>query len=147
MPYDQRGSEVLGEDECKRLLASAGASGHTGRLAVGREGSPYVIPVNFSYCEGAILIMLGPGFAANHLDGAIVTFEVDDAEPYERRGWSVLVEGRANLMTYEELARLGRSIPRPIVASPGVRLFSLRPETISGRSIRHSNETLPPATN
>jgi len=47
----------------------------------------------------------------------------------------VLVEGRATLMTYEEIARLGRNIPRPIVASPGVRMFSLRTETISGRSI------------
>ena len=61
MPYDQRGSELLGEDECKRLLASAGASGHIGRLAISREGSPYVIPVNFSYHEEAILIRLGPG--------------------------------------------------------------------------------------
>jgi hypothetical protein len=59
----------------------------------------------------------------------------DDAEPYGRKGWSVLVEGHATLMTYEEMARLGRNIPRPIVASPGVRMFSLRPETINGRSI------------
>jgi nitroimidazol reductase NimA-like FMN-containing flavoprotein (pyridoxamine 5'-phosphate oxidase superfamily) len=135
MTYDQRGSELLGEDECKRLLASAGASGQTGRVALEREGSPYLIPVNFSYYEGAILIRLGPGFAAHHLDGANVTFEIDDAEPYERKGWSVLVEGHATLMTYEEIARLGRNIPRPIVASPGVRMFSLRPETINGRSI------------
>jgi nitroimidazol reductase NimA-like FMN-containing flavoprotein (pyridoxamine 5'-phosphate oxidase superfamily) len=140
MSYDQRGSELLGDDECKRLLAAAAASGHTGRLAVGREGSPYVIPVNFSYYEEMILIRLGPGFAAHHLDGASVTFEIDDAEPYGRKGWSVLVEGHATLMTYEEIARLGRNIPRPIVTLPGVRVFSLRPETISGRSIHKDQE-------
>ena len=89
------------------------------------------------------MIRLGPGFAAHHLDGADVTFEIDDAEPYGRRGWSVLAEGQATLMTYDELARLGRNIPRPIVTSPGVRVFSLRPETISGRSIGHDQETPP----
>ena len=54
MPYDQRGSELLGEDECKQLLASTGASGGNGRLAIDREeGPPYVIPVNFSCYEDA----------------------------------------------------------------------------------------------
>ena len=143
MPYDQRGSELLNEDECHRLLASAAASERTGRLAMNREGPPYVIPVNFSCYEGAILIRLGPGFAAHHLDGAEVTFEIDDAEPYGKRGWSVLVEGQATLMTYDELARLGRNIPRPIVMSPGVRVYSLRPETMSGRSICHDREPPP----
>ncbi len=143
MTYDQRGSELLSEDECKRLLASAGASGRTGRLAIAREGSPYLIPVNFSYYDDTILIRLGPGFAAHHLDGANVTFEIDDAEPYGRKGWSVLVEGHTTLKTYDEVARLGRNIPHPIVTSPGVRVFSLQPETISGRSIGLDQESPP----
>jgi len=143
MTYAQRGSELLSEDECKRLLASAGASGHTGRIAIDRAGSPYLIPVNFSYYEDTILIRLGPGFAAHHLDGASVTFEIDEAEPYGRKGWSVLVEGRATLKTYDEIARLGRNMPHPIVMFPGVRVFSLQPETISGRSIGHYQESPP----
>jgi nitroimidazol reductase NimA-like FMN-containing flavoprotein (pyridoxamine 5'-phosphate oxidase superfamily) len=143
MTYDQRGSELLSEEECKKLLASAGASGQTGRLAIAREGSPYLIPVNFSYYEGTILIRLGPGFAAHHLDGANVSFEIDDAEPYGRKGWSVLVEGHATLKPYQETARLGRNIPHPIVVSPGVRVFSLRPETISGRCISPVQESQP----
>jgi hypothetical protein len=140
MPYDQRGSELISEGECRRLLASASAAGKTGRLAISRDGPPYVIPVNFSYYEDTILIRLGPGFAAYHLDGAIVTFEVDDAEPFARSGWSVLVEGPANVVTYDELARLGRNVPSPIVMLPGVRMFCLRPEHISGRSLRHDHE-------
>ena len=141
MPYDQRGSELLSEDECKRLLASTGASGENGRLAIDtEEGPPYVIPVNFSCYEDSILIRLGPGFAAHHLDGANVTFEIDDAEPYGRKGWSVLVEGHVTLLTYEEVARLGRNLPRAIVTLPGVRVFSLRPETISGRSLGGDRE-------
>lgn len=143
MSNDQRGSELLSEDECKALLASTGASGKTGRLAIGREGSPYVIPVNFSYHDDVILIRLGPGLAAYHLDGASVAFEIDDAQPYGRKGWSVLVEAQATLLTYDEIARLGRNLPRPIVAIPGMRVFSLRPETISGRSLGRDQDSLP----
>jgi hypothetical protein len=88
MSYDQRGSEIISEDECRRLLKVAGASGRVGRLAINPEGSPYVIPVNFSVSDQMILIRLGSGFAAHHLDGQIAAFEIDHAEPYSKRGWS-----------------------------------------------------------
>ena len=144
MAYDQRGSDMLHEDECRRLLELAGASGRVGRLAINREGSPYVIPVNFSVCDDMILIRLGPGFAAHHLDGVTVTFEIDHSEPYSKKGWSVLVEGTARVMTYEEVARLGRNVPQPIVMYPGMRVFSIRPEAVSGRSIRHDYQGVNP---
>ena len=47
MPFDRHGSDVIGDEECRKLLKLAGASGRVGRLAINREGSPYVIPVNF----------------------------------------------------------------------------------------------------
>jgi nitroimidazol reductase NimA-like FMN-containing flavoprotein (pyridoxamine 5'-phosphate oxidase superfamily) len=140
MPFDQHGSYVIDQDECRRLLELAGATRQLGRLAINREGSPYVIPVNFSVCDETILIRLRPGFAAHHLDGATVTFEIDHVEPYSKRGWSVEVEGPAKLLTYEEVARLGRNIPHPLVMYPGIRVFSIRPDKISGRSICHDYE-------
>ncbi len=144
MPLDQHGSDVIDQSECRRLLALAGASGQVGRLAINGEGSPHVIPVNFSVCDDLILIRLRPGFAAHHLDGATVTFEIDHAEPYSKTGWSVEVEGPARLLTYEEVARLGRNIPHPIVMYPGVRVFSIRSDRTSGRSIRRDHEgTIP----
>ena len=140
MPFDQHGSEILGEEECWRLLERAGASGQVGRIAINREGSPYLIPVNFSVFDEMILIRLRPGFAAHHLNGATVTFEIDHAEPYSKRGWSVELEGPARLLTYEEVARLGRNVPDPLVMYPGMRVFSIRSDRISGRSIRHNHE-------
>jgi hypothetical protein len=140
MAYDQRGSVVLDEDECRHLLELAGSSRAAGHLAINREGSPYLLPVNFSLCDQEILVRLGPGYAANHLDGSHVTFEVDDSEPYSKKGWSVVVEGIARLMTYDEVARLGRNLPEPVVMEPGVRVFSIRPEKISGRSITQDHE-------
>jgi hypothetical protein len=145
MTIDRHGSNVIDEDECRTLLKLAGASGRVGRLAINREGSPFVIPVNFSVCDEMILIRLRPGFAAHHLDGATVTFEIDHVEPYSKRGWSVEVEGPATLLTYEEVARLGRNVPHPLVMFPGMRVFSIRSDRISGRSIRHDNERMSPA--
>jgi nitroimidazol reductase NimA-like FMN-containing flavoprotein (pyridoxamine 5'-phosphate oxidase superfamily) len=145
MPFDRHGSYVIDEDECRTLLKRAGASGRVGRLAINREGSPFVIPVNFSVCEEMILIRLRPGFAAHHLDGATVTFEIDHVEPYSKKGWSVKVEGPARLLTYEEVARLGRNIPHPLVMYPGMRVFAIRSDRISGRSIRHDHEGASPA--
>lgn len=144
MSYDQRGSAVIDEDECRHLLHLAGASGRVGRLAINREGSPYIIPVNFSFCDEMIVVRLGPGFAAHHLDGETVTFEIDHSESYSKRGWSVEITGRAKVLTYEEVARLGRNVPRPIVMYPGMRVFSIHPETISGRFIRHDHQYVSP---
>jgi hypothetical protein len=148
MPLDRHGSQVIDEGECRTLLKLAGASGRVGRLAINGETAPFVIPVNFSVYDETILVRLRPGFAAHHLDGTTVTFEIDHVEPYSKEGWSVEVEGPARLMTYEEVARLGRNIPRPIVMNPGMRVFSIRPERISGRSILHDHEagSRPPST-
>jgi hypothetical protein len=145
MPFDRHGSELIDEDECRTLLTLAGESGRVGRLAINREGSPFVIPVNFSVCDEMILIRLRPGFAAFHLDGATVTFEIDHVEPYSKKGWSVEVEGPASLLTYEEVARLGRNVPHPLVMYPGMRVFSIQSDRISGRSIRHDHEGQSPA--
>lgn len=148
MSYDQRGSEVIAEEECRRLLELVGAAGQVGRLAINREGSPYVIPVNFSVCDDQILVRLGPGYAAHHLDGETVTFEIDHAEPYAKKGWSVKTQGTARVMTYEEVARLGHNVPRPMVMYPEMRVFSIRIDVISGRSIRHDYQAdePPPST-
>jgi hypothetical protein len=140
MPLDGHGSDVVNEDECRTLLIRTGESGRVGRLAINREGAPYVIPVNFSVCEEMILVRLRPGFAAYNLDGATVTFEIDHVEPYSKRGWSVEVEGPARLLTNEEAARIGRNDPHPLVMYPGTRVFSIRPDKISGRSLRHDHE-------
>lgn len=145
MTHDQRGSEVIDVEECRHLLEQAGSSGKVGHLAINREGSPpHVIPINFSVYGQMILMRLGPGFAAHHLDGTRVTFEVDDSEPYSKKGWSVVVTGTAHLVTYEEVARLGSNVPEPIVSHPGMRVFSIELESVSGRSIYRNLEGTSP---
>ena len=97
--------------------------------------SPYVIPVNFSLVEGGVVIRLGTGWAAFQLDGAAVTFETDEAMASQRSGWSVVVEGVARAVPYEEVARLGTNLPMPIVTAPGVRVFEIIPFKVTGRAV------------
>ena len=135
MKLDQRGSVVLGEDACRRHLAREAAAGGVGRVAVNGERSPYVIPVNFTVVDGGIVIRLGPGWAAFHLDGSAVTFETDQVEVTQHSGWSVVVEGVAHTVTYDEIGRLGANLPTPIVTLPGVRVFEIVPFKVSGRAV------------
>ena len=135
MKLDQRGSVVLGEGECRRHLASLSASSGIGRIAFNGSQSPYVIPVNFTLADGGILIRLGSGRSAFHLDGAAVTFETDEADSERRSGWSVIVEGIARLLPYDETARLGANLPLPIVAEPGVCVYEIIPFKVSGRAV------------
>ena len=135
MKLDRRGSEVLSEDACLHRLTNAAAATGTGRIAINGAQSPYVIPVNFTMVEGGIVIRLGPGFAAYHLDGVAVTFEADEVAATLHSGWSVVVEGVARLLTYDEVARLGKNLPTPIVTEPGVRVFEISPIKVTGRAI------------
>ena len=76
-------------------------------VAINGDRSPYVIPVNFRMVGGGIVIRLGTGWAAYHLDGAAVTFEADQFAASRRTGWSVVVEGVARAVPYDDVARLG----------------------------------------
>ncbi len=135
MKLDPRGSTVLGEDACRRRLARAAASSGVGRVAINGAHLPYVIPVNFTVVEGGIVIRLGTGWTAFHLDGTAVTFETDQATASRRSGWSVVVEGVAHAVPYEEVARLGANLPTPIVSEPGVRVFEIIPFKVTGRAV------------
>lgn len=135
MTLDPRGSVVLREDECRRRLEHAAAASRVGRIAVNGARSPYVIPVNFTVVDGGIVIWLGTGWAAFHLDGAAVTFETDQTAASRRSGWSVVVEGVARILPYDDVARLGVNLPTPLVTVPGDRVFEIIPFKMTGRAV------------
>ncbi len=111
------------------------AGSGVGRIAVNGDVSPHVIPVNFTVVEGGVVIRLGTGWAAFHLDGSAVTFETDQAVASERSGWSVVVEGVARVVPYDDVGRLGANLPTPMVAMPGVRVFEIVPFKVTGRAV------------
>ncbi len=134
MKLDPQGSTVLGEDACRRLARAAAASG-IGRVAIKGNRSSDVIPVNFTVVAGAIVIPLGTGWAAFHLDGAAVTFETDQASASQHSGWSVVVEGVARVVPYDDVARLGRQPPDPHGGSTGSPGIEIVPYKVTGRAV------------
>lgn len=87
-------TEVLGIDECRRLLRSQ----HVGRLAVITGRYPMVVPVNFAVDRGTIVFRTGTGTKLAASRHGNVAFEVDEVDLERRAGWSVLVTGTVDVL-------------------------------------------------
>ena len=132
---DRNGLEVLGREECLRLLGLA----TIGRVGVCSAALPSVLPVNFRLVGDRILFRTGRG---SKLDVAtrneVVAFEVDDFDVFDRSGWSVVVVGVARELSDDEVesidpadrVRVARWAP-----GPGDRMVAISCELVSGRRI------------
>lgn len=90
--------EPLSREECLLLLSTA----PVGRLGISIDALPAVLPVNYAFVHGKIVIRTAQGSkldAAVH--EAVVAFEVDSYDHWGEWGWSVLVQGRAAEITDE----------------------------------------------
>ena len=132
MWIDQRGSEVLGAAECRRLLALAAKEVGYGRLAVSREGAPVVVPVNFTWQDSEVRIRLAEGFLTSVVPGHLVAFEVDMVDEQAESAWSVLARGLAHETDAAEGQGVGDG-PQPMVPRPGDRVLAIRPDVVTGR--------------
>jgi uncharacterized protein len=93
-PEHQRGHEVLGHDECLRLLSTA----TIGRLAYTEAALPAITPVFFRLGSGEILV---PACAGSPLlpavRSAVVAFQADSFTA-GGFGWSVTVVGPSRVV-------------------------------------------------
>jgi len=135
MWIDQRGSEVLADSECLRLLALAAKEGAVGHLAWSdsSDRAPVLQPVNFVYDRQKVFIRLGDGRMAESVSGSLVAFEVDHIDREESVCWSVLVRGLASACTGTEAETMDRTWPVALVPSPGHQIYSIRPDVVTGR--------------
>lgn len=145
MWIDQRGSEILSQSECLRLLAVAAQSNHIGRLGVSTSTSPIIVPVNFAYHNSGVVCRLGPGTLADKAKGALVAFEVDRVEDGGHFVWSVLLRGLARELSSDEISALGsQQFPVPLVHNAGDLVMFVRGDVITGRRFSVSDPD-PPA--
>ena len=129
------GLELLTEQEALALMPSAGI----GRIGVTVGALPAIFPVNYCMIDGAIVFRTSPGskFAAA-ASGAVVAFEVDDHDPRERTGWSVLVVGRSEVV--HDLAVTVKVLEaglEPYVEGQRTSIVRIEPTFVSGRRIVH----------
>jgi nitroimidazol reductase NimA-like FMN-containing flavoprotein (pyridoxamine 5'-phosphate oxidase superfamily) len=86
--------------------------------------------VHYVYDDGAIVFRTGPGTKLNAAaNGDVLAFEVDTYDAASGWGWSVMVLGRATVLTTEQTPSAGRT--------HYVRLFC---ELVTGRVIEKATE-------
>ena len=131
MWIDAKGSTVLPEAECKRLLAVAAKDDRIGRLGISRDGAPLVVPVNFTLHDGQVLIRVSAGTLSRSAAGHLVAFEVDKVDGATGTAWSVLVRGLATLIESPTTAQL--AMTPSFVPEPGEMVLVVRPDVVTGR--------------
>jgi nitroimidazol reductase NimA-like FMN-containing flavoprotein (pyridoxamine 5'-phosphate oxidase superfamily) len=130
---DRNGLEILARDECLKLLGTSAL----GRIGCTSGALPLVLPVNFRLVGDAVVFRTGVGTKlAAATRNAVVAFEVDEMDPLDHTGWSVLVTGFAREVTNQhELDKMSVDhIPRWAPGGDG-RVVSISTELISGRRI------------
>ena len=132
LPIDHAGLEVLSFDSCLRLLAAVSV----GRVGFVANGEVIVLPVNFVMDGQSVVFRTASG---SKLLGAedknAVAFEADNYDDITESGWSVLVNGRAEVVEDDaEIDRLSR-IGLHSWASDLDRPFWIRisPTSVTGR--------------
>lgn len=132
---------ALDRQECLRLLAKV----PVGRVVYTQQALPAVLPVNFSLdTDTAVLLHTSAtSDLVRAIDGVVVAFEADEFRAETRSGWSVVVTGRATVVTdpaeHERLTRTGPSSWMPMQDGVFVRIES---EMVTGRDLIGTPSTL-----
>ena len=125
-------SETLDRGACLELMRTVGL----GRVAwTAEDGRVVVEPVNFVIDDDGVVFRTGEGDKLDAVrSGRSFSFEVDEVEPALRVGWSVLVSGRAEVVSdvVSEAGPEGGRLPLPWDRSRPV-LGRIRTEQVSGR--------------
>lgn len=132
--YANDGFRELGRQECLRLLAKV----PVGRIVHTRQALPAVLPVNFGLDEdGSVLLRTSAvSELVRAIDGTVVAFEADEIDAATHSGWSVVVTGKATVVTDPaEQERLARTGPRSWAPSPEEVFVRVEPELVTGREL------------
>lgn len=130
---NRTGLEVLGRDECLRLLEGQ----VIGRVAVADGGQPEIFPVNYVLDHEEIIFRTAPG---TKFDAAVrnrpVAFEIDAADATYHAGWSVVVAGHAREITDPDRLTEVEALPlRPWAEGEKSHFVAIRTERVTGRRI------------
>ncbi|MEU3347674.1 pyridoxamine 5'-phosphate oxidase family protein [Streptomyces sp. NPDC006700] len=121
---DNDGFRSMDRQECLRLMAEV----PVGRVVYTRQALPAVLPVNFALAaDASVLLRTSAGSdLVRAVDGVVVAFEADAFDAESRSGWSVVVTGRATVVTdpveHEHLLRTGPRSWMPIEEDVFVRI-------------------------
>lgn len=126
----------LSREECMELLAAT----RFGRLAVSAgDGAPVMRPVNYAFDERSqsVVFRTAPGSKLHALTrSAHAAFEIDDARPQQRTGWSVIIVGvTEEVSSPGEIRRLESIGVDPWGPGEKAHWVRIRAWTVSGRRV------------
>jgi nitroimidazol reductase NimA-like FMN-containing flavoprotein (pyridoxamine 5'-phosphate oxidase superfamily) len=126
--------EVLARDDCVEFLTNGS---FVGRLGLVVDRRPLVLPVNYMVDRGTVVFCTAAGTKLNAIvGGADVAFEVDEHRSLRHSGWSVLVRGRAEIVTDNaDLAHLRAGPLRPWAKGARANWVRIPLDEVSGRRI------------
>lgn len=131
-PVDPDEIEVLGEEECLRLLGQT----DLGRVAFAAGGRVHIFPVNYAATADAIVFRTAAGLKLEAMPLGRVAFEIDGVDRAHSRAWSVIVHGVAHDIT-DALDDASGALRRLVVTpqAPGERLhwIQIRTDDVTGR--------------
>ena len=125
--------QVLGEEECLRLLRSA----TLGRLGFSARSLPVVLPVNY-VVDGDRLVFAteASSILAAAINSDVACLEIDDHDVLDHTGWSVLVTGQLRELSTVEAQEATRDQPLPLWrAMPSPQVVELSIDMVSGRRL------------
>jgi nitroimidazol reductase NimA-like FMN-containing flavoprotein (pyridoxamine 5'-phosphate oxidase superfamily)/GNAT superfamily N-acetyltransferase len=126
--------EELSKEECYELLAAHPA--HVGRIAIA-GARPLILPVNYALDGEDVVFRTIPGSRfADAVSGEFVAFEVDFVHAAWHEGWSVLIRGKADVVTDEaDRTRLTGLDLRPWAPGDRDLYVRVRADIVTGRRI------------
>ena len=131
---DRAGLEILHLGDCFGLLESV----PVGRIGFLAGGEVVILPVNFRVDGQDVVFRTGSGSKLSAVEvGQYVGFEADAYDSATGTGWSVVVNGLAEIIdAAEEVARLDAlGLASWGGADPGRVWVRIRPSSITGRRI------------
>lgn len=137
---DRNGLAILDHDECLRLVATQSL----GRVGLTVGALPTVLPVNFRLIGDRIYFRTSAGQKlAAATSGAVVAFEVDDIDPINHEGWSVVITGIAQpVENADEIDRVDSYGLPQWAPVPEPRLVAISTDVISGRRLCQVSEPI-----
>jgi hypothetical protein len=124
----ERRLEPLDVATCWDLIRSRAI----GRVAIERaDRAPLVVPVSYVVtATGTIVFRTAPGTKVEALLSGRASFQVDAIDPVHRTGWSVLLEGPAEISWGDDSLPIERWVPGSLPLS-----VTLTPARMSGRAL------------
>lgn len=120
-------------DRCGRLLST----GTVGRVAFSTPTGPHIIPVNYTIVGESVLVRTtAHSVLGTYGHDTMVCFEMDQIDPENQRGWSVVVRGRSEMVCdASELAEIADGLPRPWAAGGRSLVLRIPWTEVTGRQL------------